>query len=80
MLYTIYEDSSGTLFRVTSGISDGNVWMTVRIPVRSHGSTHRVKSPRLPLRDTREEAQADLDSYAAEKKFRRIGTVGMGHE
>ena len=61
-----YRDDSGCLVFVSSGISGGTVWMTVR-QKKPHAGTHRIVSPRLPLRDTPEEAQQDLDAYAQTK-------------
>ena len=34
---------------------------------RSEGGFHRVSSPALPVRETLEEAQADLDAWAKKK-------------
>lgn len=79
MIYTVYEDDTGNLYRISSGISGGAYWMTFRTPLRGRRG-HRVKSKYLPLRETREDAQRDLDEYANRKKFRRVGTVGMSDE
>lgn len=44
-------------------------WMSGRPSEHGH---HRVKSPALPPRPTAEIAQADLDAYAAKKKWLRV--------
>ena len=36
------------------------------------GGTHRVKSPALPPRGTEEEAQADLDAFAAKRGLKIV--------
>ena len=64
-----YRDDSGSLVFVSSGISGGTVWMTVR-QKKPHAGTHRIASPRLPLRAAPEEAQRDLDAYAQAKGWR----------
>lgn len=63
-----YYDENGALVFVSSGISGGRVWMTVRQKPPRTG-THRVKSPALPLRPTPEEAQSDLDAYALKRNW-----------
>lgn len=57
-----YLDDMGKIVKVSSGISGGSSWMSFR--VKKSGSLQRVKSKLLPERDTREEAQKDLDRYA----------------
>lgn len=53
---------------VHDGISNGRSWGTYRrMPT---GSLERVVSARLPLRDTREEAEADLRRYLEEFAYR----------
>ena len=64
-----YYDCNGALVFVSSGISGGAVWMTVRRKKPTAG-THRIVSPRLPLRDMPEQAQQDLDAYAQSKGWR----------
>lgn len=44
----------------------GATFMTMRLG--PSGGRHRVKSPALPVRNTREEAEADLAAYRAKKK------------
>lgn len=51
MKTTRYRDDSGYLVFVSSGISGGAAWMTVR-QKKPHSGTHRIVSPRLPLRST----------------------------
>lgn len=73
---TQYRHSQGWILFVSSGISDGEDWMTVYVKPGKDGryrsGSHRLKSPALPLRGTREDAQADLDRYAEKKGFVRI--------
>lgn len=54
-----YRSKQGFLF-VSDGISNGRTWSTY-YRTRT-GSLRRLKM--MPLRQTREEAQADLDAYA----------------
>jgi hypothetical protein len=68
---TRYRDFRGRELFVSDGISSGKTWMTCYC-VPGSGGTHRLKSPSLPLRSTREEAQRDLDQYAARKGFKPI--------
>lgn len=63
-----YYDDNGSLVFVSSGISGGSQWMTVRQKKPMSG-THRIRSPKLPLRKTRKQAQKDLDTYALSKKW-----------
>lgn len=73
---TRYRDDAGCEVFVSVGISGqfGSDNLTYaayrRKPLRM--ATHRVRSPKLPLRATHAEAQADLDAYAAGKKWERI--------
>lgn len=54
---------------VDRGISDGSAWGTYyRKP---NGSLKRITS--LPLRQSREAAQKDLDAWAARKRLALIG-------
>jgi hypothetical protein len=73
--WTVYQrdtpDGRIELVYVSSGISGGEWWLTVYRALT--GGTHRIKSKTLPLRDTRQEAQADLDAYAATKGWRIYG-------
>lgn len=55
---------------VSSGVSGGAVWMTVRQKKPGIGR-HRVKSPRLSLRETEAQAQQDLDAYARVRAWRQ---------
>jgi hypothetical protein len=66
----VYADGRYIYF-ATCGISGGNRWFTGRIP-RNRGcgcSTKRVKSKHPPIRDSREEAQRDLDSWAKRNRM-----------
>lgn len=53
---------------VSEGLHAGQ-WMAMRL-AKNGRSKHRVKSPALPIRATRDEAQADLDAYAAKRGWR----------
>jgi len=65
-----YRDKQGRILFVTDGISRGNVWFTGYR--RPNGSIKRLAVAALPIRDTREEAQRDLDKYAREKRLEVI--------
>lgn len=59
---------------VGQGLHSGTdgTWFTLyqKWPYTGRGTgTHRLKSPALPLRASREEAQADLDKYAESHGF-----------
>ena len=68
---TRYRDDAGCEVFVSVGISgqfgcrDLTYAAYRRKPLRV--AIHRVCSPKLPLRETHAEAQADLDAYAARK-------------
>lgn len=67
---TAYLDNKGNRYFVDHGIGGPlSSWMTITHKADQDWGGHRVKSPALPLRPTREEAQADLDAYAARKGF-----------
>ncbi len=69
-----YLTNDGRELFVTDGISGGRAWFT---GYRAEtGSTRRFKSPVLQCRKTREEAQADLDSYAKQKGLRAAKEAG----
>ncbi len=51
---------------VSDGISAGATWATYRR--RPTGSLQRVKSPALPLRESREEAERDLAAWLEAKQ------------
>ena len=59
-------DENGAFVFVSCGISQGEVWMSVRQRKTTSG-TKRIKTPRLPLREVRADAQRDLDEYAKTK-------------
>lgn len=68
-----YLMADGRELYVTDGFSEGRTWFTAyKAPT---GSTRRYKSPDLPCRRTREEAQADLDSYARKKGLKARAAV-----
>jgi hypothetical protein len=53
---------------VSRGIgADSGPWMT--FTRRESGALRRVSSPRLPMRETREEAELDLDRWLAQKAY-----------
>lgn len=60
-----YCDDYGALVFVSTGIGKTD-WMTVR-QKHPQAGTHRICSPSLPLRSSREDAQKDLDAYALRK-------------
>jgi hypothetical protein len=66
---TIYLDENGCRCFVSSGISKGGDWFTVRV---KPGKTaqHRITSVNLPIRDTKAEAQFDLDGFARWKNWK----------
>lgn len=66
-----YLMADGRELFVTDGFSEGRTWFTAyKAPT---GSTRRYKSPALPCRRTREEAQANLDKYAQVKGLQAVG-------
>jgi hypothetical protein len=62
----------GRVYAVTCGISSGTVWMTAWITVS--GSCPRYVTKYLPLRDTRDEAVADLRRYAQARGWEEVAT------
>ncbi len=54
--------AEGQVF-VHDGLSNGQGWATYRRA--ANGSLHRVKSPALPVRESREEAEQDLEKWLA---------------
>jgi len=65
----IYFDDAGELVEVAPGL--GPVWIVGRRNPRTGG--HRcIKSKALPPRRTPQEAQRDLDRYAAAKHWHEI--------
>jgi hypothetical protein len=63
-------DENGSRVFVSNGIdTTGKAWFTVRQKDARHG-THRVKSKTLPIREDFDEAQHDLNIYAAQKGWR----------
>ena len=63
-----YRNAQGEIILVAEGLQKGK-WMSMRRS--NNGGMHRIKSPALPIRDSREEAQADLDAYAKKHGWRR---------
>lgn len=69
----IYVLDDGRVLFVTAGISRGIIpelrrWFTCYMHRGgAEWGLRRFKSPALPYRDTREEAQADLDRYAKKR-------------
>lgn len=62
--------ADGRIYYVGQGLGQnvpGAQWFSLWQKSDGKGGTHRLKSPSLPLRDTQEEAQADLDAYAEKK-------------
>jgi hypothetical protein len=59
---TAYIANDGRILFIHDGISDGKTWATYYRKSPTHRK--RLISPALPLRETREQAQADLDGYA----------------
>lgn len=70
MFQKYYDDDGGIIF-TSCGISKGEEWMTVR-QKSSKSGTHRIKSPKLPIRKTQAEAQEDLDVYAILKGWEKV--------
>lgn len=65
-----YRDKKNRVLFVSDGISTGRAWGTFyRKP---SGSLKRLVSCNLPMRPSREVAQADLDAYA---KWNRLEMV-----
>jgi len=63
-----YRSEKGEIITVAEGLQRGK-WMAMRRS--NNGGLHRIKSPALPIRDSREAAQADLDAYAKKHGWRR---------
>jgi len=62
-----YRDMKSRIIFVSDGISDGRHWGTFHR--KPSGALARIKSKFLPMRDIREDAQADLDRYAIARKY-----------
>lgn len=60
-----YRDFQGRVLFVGCGLTNGTSWMTFY--TKPNGSLRRVNSKFLPIRESREEAQRDLDKYAKER-------------
>lgn len=68
MIMNKYKDYDVGIVFVSPGISSGTVWMTVK-QKPGKPATKRVKSKFLPLRESRDLAQLDLDRWAYERKL-----------
>ena len=64
-----YVTDRGLVAFVSNGFGKGGKWMSVARKDTFQG-THRIVTKNLPLRDTREEAQADLDAYAKKRGWK----------
>lgn len=60
----LYRDKRIFVAPLMGGDTYGTVWLS------EFGGQHRVKIKALPVRATREEAQADLDAFASMKKLK----------
>jgi hypothetical protein len=65
-----YLTDKGEIASVTSGISNGRVWMSVTQKQKPGSGTHRIVSKNLPLRESKMDAEIDLARYAAIKGWR----------
>lgn len=65
-----YRDFQNRVLFVSPGLTNGTTWMTCY--QRPSGGLRRVKSKFLPLRQTREQAQADLDRWAKERGLEEV--------
>jgi hypothetical protein len=64
-------DDNGYKVFVSNGIdSSGKKWFSVRQKDANRG-THRIKAEALPIRETFDEAQYDLNMYAHEKRWKK---------
>ncbi len=69
MMEKYLDYSTGRVLFISPGLSQ-DIWATYwRKP---SGALKRVISPALPLRRDRDQAQRDLDAYAAAKGWRKI--------
>lgn len=75
MMFTNYQDDEKRIYFVGTGLSGGIDWMTLRKKGTAKMGSHRVKSPNLPIRKTKEEAQNDLDKWAKEKGLATLSGV-----
>jgi hypothetical protein len=63
-----FRDDRGASVFVSNGIAtDGKTWFTVR--QFAGKGTHRIKAKSLPIRETFDEAQEDLNKYAKQKHW-----------
>lgn len=73
------DTKTGRLIFVSAGLG-GEDYMTMYQDAGkwNSGGMHRLKSKDLPIRNTQEEAQADLDGYAAKKGWKVACEMSMG--
>lgn len=60
----IYRDKRIFVAPLAGGNTYGTVWLSAR------GDAHRMVIKALPVRETRDEAQRDLDAFAGERKLK----------
>jgi hypothetical protein len=66
-----YRLPDGRVLFVSDGLARGKYWFTAwRTP---RGGTRRYKSPALPVRESKEQAEADLAAYAEKMGLRPVG-------
>jgi len=65
---TVYVDKEGCEIFVGVGLG-GKSWFTYKDDMSKTRGPKRMKSPGLPIRDTPEVAQEDLDKYAQAKGY-----------
>jgi hypothetical protein len=61
-----YQDTNGEYISVSHG---GGAYFSVR---HTGKATHRIKARDLPVRDTQDMAQVDLDAHAVKHGWRRV--------
>lgn len=65
---SVYKDKQGREIFISQGI--GEVWASYFR--KQSGALKRIKSKYLPLRNTDDEAQKDLDAYAKKHNLTKI--------
>lgn len=65
-----YRDFLGRVLFVTDGISRGDSWFTGYH--KKNGTVKRLSIACLPIRRSREQAQADLDRLASERLYPEV--------
>jgi hypothetical protein len=66
-----YKDTEEGVYRVSDGLSAGRMWFTSKRAIGDQ-HFHRIIDSALPLRDTRAEAQADLNAWARKRKLQEV--------